>query len=460
MSETTIASPTAAPTAAERSHRRRVLASSFLGSLIEYYDFLLYGVAASLVFGPLFFADLEPGIAIIASFGTLAIGYLSRPLGGIIFGHLGDRFGRKSVLVATMVLMGVASTLIGLLPTHAQIGPAAAFLLVALRLVQGLAVGGEWGGAVLMTLEHADSKRRGLAASVTHAGGPSGALLATLVMTAFSTLPTEQFLSWGWRVPFLISALLLVVGLFVRFAVRESPLFQAERERAAAQAVKQPVPIVQVLRRHLGSVLLLAFGSSAAFAFQSLLATFAITFAVTTGADRSQVLLAHAATTFIHIFTIPLFASISDRVGRRPVIITGALLGAVLAWPILSLLGSGSIWLVALGFLLGNPLVQALQYGPLAALMGEAFGTSARYTGASLGYQLGSTLGAGLTPVLAASLLALGGGVDPTFVVLLLVAVSLVSAVAVLLIRESYRKDLDPGATAIAPAVPSSATAA
>ncbi|MFH5824315.1 MFS transporter [Georgenia sp. AZ-5] len=437
-----------------RAHRRRVLFSSYLGSVVEYYDFLLYGLAASLVFGPLFFANMDPAVATIASFGTLAIGYVSRPLGGVIFGHFGDRVGRKSMLVITMTLMGVASTLIGLLPTYDQIGNWAPLLLIFLRLLQGVAVGGEWGGAALMTLEHSESGRRGFAASVTHMGGPSGALLATLVMTGFSTLPQDQFFGWGWRVPFLLSAVLLVVGLFVRMSVSESPVFaqeKAQQEKAQA-AGKREVPILTVLRHHRGSVALLALGSSAAFLFQSLLATFAVTLAVTVGgADRTTVLLFHAVGTLLHIFTIPTFAALSDKVGRRPVMISGAVAGALFAYPMLQMLASGSAVLILLAFIIGNPIIQASMYGPMAAFMGEAFGTGARYTGASLGYQLGSTLGAGLAPLSAASLLALGGGSDPSYIAAMMIAVCIVSGFCLYRARESYRATLHEPAPGVAP---------
>ncbi|MBO1268273.1 MHS family MFS transporter [Arthrobacter sp. PO-11] len=429
------------PAAADKSHMRRVLFSSYLGSVVEFYDFLLYGIAASLVFAHIFFANMDPVVGTIASFGTLAAGYFSRPLGGIIFGHFGDKLGRKSMLVITMTLMGGASTLIGLLPTYDQIGSMAPILLVVLRLIQGVAVGGEWGGAALMSLEHASAKNRGLAASVANMGGPSGALLATLSMTAFSTLPKEDFLNWGWRVPFLFSAVLLLVGLFVRLRVSESPLFAAEKASAASKE-KTGSPLVVVLRRYPKNVALATLGGSAAFLLQGLLATFAITLAVQSGADRTAVLLVHACATGLHIVTIPAFAILSDRIGRRPVMIGGAIAGALLAYPIFQMLGSGNLILVLLAFLIGNPLIQASMYGPMSAFISEMFGTGARYTGASLGYQLAATLGAGLAPLSAAGLLALGGGKDPVFVSLMVSAVCVISAVAIYLTRESFRSEL------------------
>jgi MFS transporter, MHS family, shikimate and dehydroshikimate transport protein len=443
--------PTAVPSEpAYRKQMRRVLFSSYLGSVVEFYDFLLYGIAASLVFGHIFFANMTPVVATIASFGTLAVGYLSRPLGGIIFGHFGDKVGRKSMLIITMSLMGVASTLIGLLPTYDQIGALAPIMLILLRLLQGLAVGGEWGGAALMSLEHSKTERRGFAASVTHMGAPSGALLATLIMTGFSTLPKEDFMTWGWRVPFLFSAVLLLVGMFVRLKVTESPLFAAAQKAKELEPQKAKSPLLLVLRRYPKNVVLAALGGSAAFVFQGLLATFAITLAVQTGVAQTTVLLMHAVATVLHIVTIPLFAVLSDRVGRRPVMVTGAIAGAVLAFPIFQMLASGNVALVLIAFLIGNPIIQASMYGPMAAFISEMFGTGARYTGASLGYQLAATLGAGLAPLSAASLMAMGDG-NPIFISVMVAVVCIISAAAIYLTRESYRANLESSPAAEKP---------
>ena len=226
---------------------RRILGSSLIGSIIEYYDFILYATAASLVFDRVFFANLGPGLSLFASFATLAAGYVARPLGGIIFGHFGDRFGRKQMLVLSMVMMGGATVLIGLLPTTAQLGVAAPIVLVLLRVIQGIAVGGEWGGATLMALEHAPANKRGLAAAFANAGGPAGGLLATLVVSAVSALTGNQFLVWGWRIPFLLSALLILIGMIIRLKVAETPVFQ--KLDAEAAKIKRP-PLMEVLRHH------------------------------------------------------------------------------------------------------------------------------------------------------------------------------------------------------------------
>jgi MFS transporter, MHS family, shikimate and dehydroshikimate transport protein len=415
---------------------RRVLLSSFLGSTVEFYDFLLYGTAAALVFGHLFFGDVDPLVATIASFGTLAAGYLARPLGGVLFGHFGDRLGRKSMLVLTMSLMGGASTLIGLLPTYATIGWAAPVLLVLLRLVQGVAVGGEWGGAALMALEHADGRRRGFAGSFANMGAPAGAVLSTVVLAVVTLLPSDAFLAWGWRIPFLLSAALVALGLWVRLSVAESPSFQQ-----AARAPRHRFPLVEVLRGNPLGILVGAGAGLAAFVLQALLATFALGVGVQGGLSRTTVLWLFAAGSAVHIVALPAYAALSDRVGRRPVMIAGALASAVLAYPILTLIASGSAPLVLLGFLVGMPLVQAAMYGPLAAFVSEIFRTGSRYTGASLGYQLSTTVGGGFAPLVAAALVASGGN-GLLRVALFIAAASVVSLVVVAAAKETGKREL------------------
>src|SRR3954447_1807095 len=312
------------PASHDPQQMRRVLFSSFLGSAVEFYDFLLYGTAAALVFGHLFFSNLTPVVAAIASFGTLAVGYVVRPLGGVIFGHFGDRIGRKSMLVLTMTLMGAASFAIGLLPTYATIGVLAPVLLIVLRLVQGFAVGGEWGGAALMALEHSDEDRRGFSASFANMGAPAGAVLSTVVLAVVTLLPEDAFLAWGWRIPFLLSAVLVGIGLYVRLKVTESPLFEQEVVTAVASEKKR-LPIVDVLRDSPTSVLLGIGAGLGAFALQALMATFALTIGVQGGLPRSTVLWLFAAGSLVQLFTLPPYASLSDRVGRRPVMIAGCL---------------------------------------------------------------------------------------------------------------------------------------
>ncbi len=357
-------------------------------------------------------------------------------------GHFGDRIGRKSMLLATMSLMGVASFLIGLLPTYDQIGIWAPALLVALRLLQGIAVGGEWGGAALMTAEHAGPGHRGLLASFTQMGAPTGMLLSTGVLAAFSTLPEDQFLSWGWRMPFLLSVVLLGVGLFIRLKVSESPLFTALKD---ADTVPRR-PLIEVLRRHPRNLALASGVGFGAFVAQSLLTTFVIAYATQTGYERSTVLNSLTISSALAIIGLPAFAALSDRIGRRPVVLGGAVAMAVAAFPLFALINSGSAVRLTLAVVLGQSILHAAMYGPMAALFVEMFGTRTRYTGASLGYQLAAVLGAGFAPLIAGSLLArAGGGTHSGLVALFLMASCAVTATAVWFVRETRGQDLAPG---------------
>ena len=427
-------------TSSARKERRLVIASSYLGTTIEFYDFLLYATASAIVFAPVFFSGLEPWAGTIASFGTFAAGYVARPLGGIIFGHLGDRYGRKKLLVASMLIMGLASTAIGLVPDASMIGSWGAVLLVTLRVLQGIAVGGEWGGAALMALEHSDQKSRGFAASFVNAGAPSGSVLGLLIMGAFSAMPQEQFLSWGWRVPFLLSFVLLVLGLFVRAKVTESPIFvkaQQELEARESAEVKQRIPIVEVLRRP-KTLVLVILASVSAFALQTLLSTFAITYSVAAGNPQPQVMLAFAFAGIISIGTTLFMGRLSDRTGRRPLLIIGNALFALAIPFVMMLVGQNNMLLVFLGFTLGI-VIQTVMYGPMAAFIAERFGTANRYTGASMGYQIATLVGGGFTPLILATLY---GGENLTPVIGYLIALAVVSLVTVLFMTESKNRSL------------------
>nr|WP_321163730.1 MULTISPECIES: MFS transporter [unclassified Rhodococcus (in: high G+C Gram-positive bacteria)] len=417
--------------------------SSYLGSTIEYYDFLLYATSAAIVFAPVFFSDLSPVAGTIASLGTFAAGYLARPLGGLIFGHFGDRHGRKSMLMVSMTVMGAASLLIGLVPPASAIGSWAAIILVALRVLQGIAIGGEWGGATLMSLEHVGGRGRGFAAAFTNAGAPTGSLIGTLALAVVALLPEDDFLSWGWRIPFLLSAGLLVVGLFVRSRVSESPVFREALARSAAEAstARQAAPVMSILRRP-KNLILVAGGCMAAVAIQIMFATFAIGHATKSGAARSDVLLGFAVCQLVAIFALLGFARLSDRVGRRPVMLAGLGTFAVLVFPVLALLSSGNALLVTVAFVLGFSVVQSATFGPMAAYIAEQFGTSARYTGASLGYQAATLLGAGFTPVILVSLQAAADG-STTLVGLYMIGLTIVSAVFIALAQESKDRNLD-----------------
>ncbi|NLZ98107.1 MAG: MHS family MFS transporter [Micrococcus sp.] len=447
VSTTTPASDTAIhelTPAQKKKESRRVILSSYLGSSIEFYDFLLYASASALVFPTVFFSDLDPLAGTIASYGTFAAGYLARPIGGAIFGHFGDKLGRKKMLVLSMFIMGIASTLIGLVPSAEMIGSWGAVILVMLRMFQGIAVGGEWGGAALMALEHSEKGRRGFAASFTNAGAPTGAALGTFVLGTFAAvLPQEEFLSWGWRVPFLLSFVLLVIGMIVRSKITESPIFLAalEKEKNEPVKAKKKLPIVEVLRRPKALILTMLAGASG-FALQVLLSTFSVSYATEFGAERSSVLYAFAFASVASIFFVIYFAHISDRFGRRPVMLVGLALFVAFLQPFFAMMRSNNWALILLAFTIALAL-HAVIFGPLAAFISEQFGTGSRYTGASMGYQLATLLGAGFTPTILASLYAASGGTSVTTVIWYLVGLAIVSATAIILTRESKNLDLE-----------------
>ena len=424
MSTTSAGAPAGAD-ATRRKEVRKVILSSYFGTTIEYYDFLLYTSAASLVFGQVFFSNLSASLATILSFTTLLVGYLARPVGGVIFGHFGDKLGRKKMLLITMGMMGVATALIGVLPTYAQAGSLGAVGLVLLRLVQGIAVGGDWGGSASLSVEASEEGKRGLTASFVNMGAPSGAVLAALILALFGLMDNHTFLTWGWRIPFLLSAVMVLVGLKIRMSMSESPLFEEITEQDEVQE-KHEAPIVAVLRNHWRAVLLAAFGTLSSFALQGLLATYALTLGVEAGGhSRSTVLLAFAVASVLQVFGLAFYASLSDRIGRRPVMMLGAVLGIVSAYPIFWMIQQGSTPLLFLAMIIGMPIVQAAIYGPSAAFISEMFATKYRYTGSSVGYQLASTLGGGVSPLLAATLAAAGGFAPVTWYLMGAFAVSL-----------------------------------
>ena len=439
-------------TAERRKEARTVIASSYLGSTIEYYDFLLYATAAAVVFPKVFFSGMDDWVGVVAAYGTFAAGYVARPLGGIIFGHFGDKVGRKSMLILSMLVMGIASTLIGVVPDASVAGPWGAVLLVILRVFQGIAVGGEWGGAALMALEHSESGKRGFAASFVNAGAPTGAVLGTLIMGAFSALPNGQFLTWGWRVPFLLSFVLLAVGMFVRLKVSESPIFQAALEQEKAERAKadreareqgqtgrRDIPLLQVLRRPRTLIFTMLAGA-AGFALQVVMATFSVTYAVSKGADRQGVLYAFAAASLVSVVFVILGGRLSDKLGRRPVMIGGLVLFIIYLVPMFALLSSNNFMLVFVAFAVGL-MIHSTLFGPLAAFVSEQFGTTSRYTGASLGYQLATLLGAGFTPGIVAQIYK-DSGQDTASVVTYLAIMSVVSIVFIVLTREPKNNDL------------------
>jgi len=416
---------------------RTVALASLIGTTIEWYDFFLYGTAAALVFNRLFFPTFDPLMGTLAAFGTYTVGFVARPIGGIIIGHYGDRIGRKSMLVLTLVVMGVATFLIGLLPTYEQIGPWAAVALVVLRIAQGFGVGGEWGGAVLMAVEHAPPGRRGFYGSWPQIGVPAGLVLSTFVFAMFSRLPEDQFLSWGWRVPFLVSAVLVGVGLVIRMKIVETPAFAKVKEQSA----EARQPIVEVLRSYPKEVLLAMgarFAENGAFYIYSV---FVLVYATQqVKIPQQTVLNAMLFAAACELAAIPFYGALSDRLGRRPVYLFGAVMTAVLAFPLFMLLDTGSTPMVVLAMFLVFIFSHAAMYGPQAAFLSEMFGTRVRYSGASLGAQLSSVLAGGLSPFIATALLRSYGR---TALALYLIFMAAVTIVAVGVATETHREHID-----------------
>jgi len=435
----------AAEPGAPRPSIRPVILASFIGTTIEWYDFFLYGTAAALVFNKLFFPTIDPLAGTMAAFATYAVGFFARPLGGIICGHYGDRVGRKSMLVLTLVLMGLATFFIGALPTHATIGAWAPAGLVVLRFIQGLGVGGEWGGAVLMAVEHGHKGSRGLYASLPQAGVPAGLLLSTAVFAAFSRMPEEMFLAWGWRVPFLLGIFLVAVGLFIRLKVVESPLFAQVKETKEVSTL----PIIEVIRKYWGNVLVAMGARLAENVSFYLFSVFVLTYASEhLKLPKSVVLNGILLASTLALFTIPAFGRLSDRIGRRPVYMMGAAFTGLFAYPFFWLLGTRNEFCIWTAIILALAVGHAAMYGPQAAFFSELFGTRVRYSGASLGYQLASPLAGGLAPLIATALLR-GSGGRPWPVAAYMAAMAALTLLSIYLARETFRADLaeEPGST-------------
>jgi MHS family shikimate/dehydroshikimate transporter-like MFS transporter len=427
----------ASPENAKQSSIGRVVLASFVGTMIEWYDFFLYGTAAALVFDKLFFPSEDQFVAQMSSYASFAFGFFMRPLGGVIFGHFGDRVGRKAMLVTTLLMMGLATFLIGLLPTYETVGVAAPILLILLRLVQGLGVGGEWGGAVLMAVEHGHAGKRGLYGSVVQMGVPAGLLLATAVFSYFSSLPPEQFLSWGWRVPFLFGILLLGVGMFIRFQVFESPLFDETKQK---QGVSR-LPILEVFREYPRSVLLAMGARFAENASFYIFSVFVLSYGTESlGIPKQTILKGIWIAAAVQIFAIPAAGILSDRFGRKPLYLAGAIGVALFALPFFHLLQTRVdhyIWLAIVIAL----VIHSLMYGPQAAFFSELFGTRVRYSGASIGYQLASPLAGGIAPLIATALLEWSGG--PIWpVAAYLIATAVLTLISIVLASETAHSAL------------------
>ncbi|MGC6329771.1 MFS transporter [Rhizorhabdus sp. FW153] len=420
---------------ADLPYLRKVVGASMAGTVVEWYEFFLYGTAATLVFGKLFFPQTGNELdGIIAAFGTYAVGFIARPLGGIVFGHIGDKVGRKSLLQFSLVLIGLSTFLMGCLPTFGTIGYWAPALLVFLRFVQGFALGGEWGGAVLLVAEHSPNRSRAFWGSFPQAGVPLGNLLATVVLLLLSaTLDETQFLSWGWRIGFWLSVVIVAVGYYIRTQVTDSPIFEAAKAEAEQKA-EAGYGLTEVFRRYPRGVfnaMGLRVGENILY---YMVVTFSITYLAHIGVDTTEILTLLFCAHLLHVFVIPAVGALADRIGRRPVYLIGAAL--TMAWPFVAfpLFGTGSAWIILSAILLGM-VVHAFMYAAQPAIMAEMFPTRMRYSGVSLGYQVTAIVAGSWAPLIGTWLLRAYDRWEPiAFYILGAGAISLISA---LMMRET-----------------------
>ncbi|WP_027924794.1 fosfomycin efflux MFS transporter AbaF [Pseudomonas sp. URMO17WK12:I12] len=420
---------------------KRVVAAAMAGTVAEWYEFFLYGTASALVFGQLFFRQTDsPVDGIIAAFALYAVGFLARPLGGLVFGHYGDKFGRKRLLQLSLVVVGITTFLMGCLPGFDQIGYAAPVLLVLLRLIQGFAFGGEWGGAILLVSEHCPDNRRGFWASWPQAGVPAGNLVATVALLLLSSnLSEQQFLAWGWRVAFWFSAVVVLIGYWIRTSVDDAPIFK-EAQARQAHTKQQQLGVVEVLRHHWRSVLV---GIGARFA-ENILYYTVVTFSITylklvVHKDTSEILFLMFGAHLLHFFMIPLMGYLSDIVGRKPVYLVGAVLTAFWGFVGFPMMDTGNNWLIMAAITLGLA-IESMTYAPYSALMAEMFPTHVRYTALSLCYQVAPIFAGSLAPLIAITLLNKYHSSTP--IAWYLVGASLISVIAVGLTRETRGKSL------------------
>lgn len=415
--------------------------AAMAGSAIEWYDFFIYLTAAALVFGPLFFPGGSEVAGVLASFSTAAVGFVARPVGGVLFGHFGDRLGRKPTLVIALLTMGTATTLVGLLPTYATIGVAAPIILFILRFLQGLAVGGQWGGAVLLATEYAPEGKRGFYGSFAQVGVPIGLVLGnTSFLILSAVLGESAFGAWGWRIPFLASVVLIGVALYIQLRLEDTPAFRQLQERQAESGEERGSPVIEVLRDHPKQVLLAAgafFVVNGAF---YVMITGMLDYGTRTlGMSQNVMLAAVLISSFAQIFFLTGWSALSDRIGRRPVYLAGAALLGLWAFPMFWLVNTKSAVLITIALTFGQ-LFLSMMYGPQAALFSEMFSARVRYSGASIGYQGASVFAGGLAPIIMVSLLeATGTSLSVSFYVF---AMAIVTFFSVYLITETYEDEL------------------
>jgi len=420
----------------------KVALASMIGTSIEWYDYFLYGTAAALVFNKLFFPSYDPLIGTLLAFATFSLGFIARPVGGIVFGHYGDKIGRKKMLYLTLMIMGLSTAVIGLLPTYGTIGIWAPIALITLRLLQGFGLGGEWGGAVLMAVEHAPANRRGFYGSWPQLGAFVGLLLSTFVFRAVSKLPDAQFLSWGWRIPFLASFLLVAVGIWIRLTISESPVFLKLKKDEGKVA---KMPIIEAVTKHPKNILIAMGARFAENGLFYVFTVFSLTY-ISTYLKVPRVIglngLLWAA--FFGIFTCAAWGALSDYLGRRPVYMYGAIACGVLAFPFFWMLGTKSPLMIALAIVIPVCFGHAAMYGPQASFLSEMFSARVRYSGASLGYQLASIFAGGLSPLLATWLLSLGvaAGKGPTYIAYYMITLVAITVIAVYFAKETNKDSI------------------
>ena len=415
-----------------RSKMNSVVFASCIGTIIEWYDFLIYATAAALVFNKAFFPTFDPLAGTLAALGSYAVGFLARPLGGALFGHFGDRLGRKSMLVATLFIMGLSTFLIGLLPTYASIGVLAPILLILLRVIQGIGLGGEWGGASLMVLEHAPSERRGLYGSFVQIGFPIGLVLASLVFALLTKLPEADFAAWGWRIPFLISIVLLAIGTFVRSRVPETPVFEALKARGGLS--KNPVG--EAVSKNARTFLIAVGLKLSEVSWVYMLTVFVVVYGTTKLNLPKQLLLdAVMYAALFELISLPFFGWLSDQIGRRPLYILGALFTIAFAFPLFWLLETRSVALVFVAVIVAMNFGHGMMFGPESTYFPELFGPRVRYSGASFGFQTSAAIGGGFAPIIATAMVGYFGGT--TGVSVMMIVLALITLAAALAARET-----------------------
>lgn len=419
-----------------KSSHRLAGISSMVGTTIEWYDFFIYGAAAALIFNKLFFPNLDPLMGVLAAFATYAVGFIGRPLGGLVFGHFGDKIGRKSMLLLTLMLMGIPTVLIGLLPTYESIGYWAAIGLVILRFIQGMAMGGEWGGAVLMAVEHAPEGKKGFWGSLPQASTGGGLMLASIALGLVSLLPEQALFSWGWRIPFLASIILLVVGWYIRVKVPESPDF--EKVKQQAEAVK--VPALQVFKQHPKQLISIIVARAAENAWFYIASTFTLAYTTTQlGIARQQILFATICGAAVILVMTPLCGHLSDKVGQRNMFMFGLCVLALYCYPFFSMLNSKDPVLVWTAIVLAIGVVFPLMYAPQAQLFARQFPAEIRYSGISISVQLAGVVGGGLAPLIATKLLSVGGG-NPYLIMLYIASMAVVAIIAASFMPRDHRQ--------------------